>query len=92
MVALADAVRAGNVPDAEVGLVISDQPGAAGLERARERGLQTVVIECRGRSREEHDREIAATLREHQIDLVCLAGYMRLLSSEFVSSFPGTNS
>jgi phosphoribosylglycinamide formyltransferase 1 len=89
MVALADAVRAGRVPQAEVALVISDQANAAGLERARERGLPVAVIERRGRSREEHDREIAATLRDHQVDLVCLAGYMRLLSSEFVNEFRG---
>jgi phosphoribosylglycinamide formyltransferase 1 len=89
MVALADAVRTGSVPQAEVALVISDQANAAGLERARERGLPAVVIERRGRGREEHDREIAATLRDHQIDLVCLAGYMRLLSAEFVNEFRG---
>ena len=89
MVALADAVSAGRVPQAKVAVVISDQAGAAGLDRARERGLPAVVIERRGRSRLEHDREIAATLRDHQIDLVCLAGYMRLLSSEFVNEFRG---
>lgn len=89
MVALADAVSAGRVPAAEVSLVISDQANAAGLERARERGLKTLAIERRGRSREDHDREIAAALREHRIDLVCLAGYMRLLSTEFVNEFRG---
>ncbi|HET6670022.1 MAG TPA: phosphoribosylglycinamide formyltransferase [Pyrinomonadaceae bacterium] len=89
MVALADAVSEGRVPGAEVGLIISDQPGAAGLELARARGLKTVLIERRGRSRKEHDSEIAATLREHEIDLVCLAGYMRLLSAEFVNEFRG---
>jgi phosphoribosylglycinamide formyltransferase 1 len=89
MVALADAVRAGRLPQAEVALVISDQANAAGLERARERGLPVAVIERGGRSREEHDREIAARLRDHQVDLVCLAGYMRLLSSEFVNEFRG---
>ena len=89
MVALADAVREGRVTDAEVAVIISDRADAAGLERAKERGLQTVVIERRGRSREEHDREIAATLRKYQVDLVCLAGYMRLLSPEFVNTFRG---
>ena len=89
MVALADAVREGRVPGVEVGLVISDQALAAGLERAQERGLQTLVIERRGRSRVDHDREIVAALREHRINLVCLAGYMRLLSSEFVNAFRG---
>ena len=89
MVALADAVREGRVPGAEVGLVISDQAQAAGLERAQERGLQTLVIERRGRSREDHDLEIIAALLQHGIDLVCLAGYMRLLSPEFVHAFRG---
>ena len=89
MVALADAVREGRVPGVEVGLVISDQANAAGLERAQERGLQTLVIERRGRSREDHDLEIVAALLKHRIDLVCLAGYMRLLSSEFVNAFRG---
>jgi phosphoribosylglycinamide formyltransferase-1 len=89
MLALADAVREGRVPSAEVAVIISDRADAVGLERAKERGLKTVVVERRGRSREEHDREIAATLREHQVDLVCLAGYMRLLSPEFVNAFRG---
>ena len=89
MVALADAVREGRVPGAQVALVVSDQAKAAGLNRARERRLKTLVIERRGRSREDHDREIMAALREYQIDLVCLAGYMRLLSLEFVNKFRG---
>ena len=88
MVALADAVRDGRIPAAEVALVISDQAKAAGLSKAKERGLETLVIERRGRSREDHDREIVAALRERQIDLVCLAGYMRLLSPAFLSAFP----
>ncbi len=92
MVALADAVREGRVPGAEVALVISDQANAAGLSKAKERGLETLVIERRGRSREDHDREIVAALRERQIDLVCLAGYMRLLSPEFIAAFPQSHS
>lgn len=87
MLALADAVRDGRVPGAEVALVISDQANAAGLAAAKERGLETLVIERRGRSREDHDREIAAALRERRIDLICLAGYMRLLSPEFIAAF-----
>lgn len=87
MVALADAVREGRVPGAEVALVISDQANAAGLAKARERGIETLVIERRGRSREDHDREIAKTLNERQIDIICLAGYMRLLSPEFIAAF-----
>lgn len=88
MVALADAVRDGRIPAAEVALVISDQANAAGLIKAKERGLETLVIERCGRSREDHDREIVAALRERQIDLVCLAGYMRLLSPAFIAVFP----
>lgn len=89
MIALADAVCAGRIPDAEIAIVISDQPMAAGLLRAAERGLKTLVIERKGRSRVEHDREIIAALLEHEVELVCLAGYMRLLSAEFIESFRG---
>src|SRR5205085_10969449 len=77
MVALADAVRDGAIPDAEVAVVISDQENAAGLAKARERGIETLVIERRGRSREEHDREVMAALKDRDVDLICLAGYMR---------------
>lgn len=87
MVALIDAVRDRRVPGAEVALVISDQVNAAGLARAKERSVETLVIERRGRSREDHDREIAKALRERQIDIICLAGYMRLLSPEFIAAF-----
>jgi phosphoribosylglycinamide formyltransferase-1 len=89
MIALADAVRAGRVPNAQVAVVISDQPDAAGLARAKERGIETLVLERRGRKRAEHDREIIAALNERNIDLVCLAGYMRVLSSEFIEEFRG---
>jgi phosphoribosylglycinamide formyltransferase 1 len=89
MIALADAVRAGRVPNAQVAVVISDQPDAAGLGRAKERGIETLVLERRGRKRAEHDREIIAALNERNIDLVCLAGYMRVLSSEFIEAFRG---
>lgn len=87
MVALAEAVRDGRIPGAEIVIVISDKPGAAGLERARKLGLRTSVIERRGRTREEHDREIVAALREHEVEFVCLAGYMRLLSAYFIEAF-----
>ncbi|HEY4422628.1 MAG TPA: phosphoribosylglycinamide formyltransferase [Pyrinomonadaceae bacterium] len=87
MLALSDAVCDGRIPDAEIAIVISDKPGVRGLELARERGIETVVIARRGRSREEHEREIIAALREHHVDLVCLAGYMRLLSPCFVEAF-----
>ncbi len=89
MLALADAVEQGRIANVEVALVITDQPAAAGLVRAQERGLQTLVIQRRGRSREEHDREIVGVLQEHKIDLVCLSGYMRLLSVYFVNAYAG---
>lgn len=87
MVALSDAVREGRVPGAEVAVVLSDKAEAAGLARARERGIETLVVERRGRTREEHEREIIAVLRERGVGLVCLAGYMRLLSTCFVAEF-----
>jgi phosphoribosylglycinamide formyltransferase-1 len=89
MLALSDAVRDGGIPNAEIAIVVSDKPGARGLELARERGIETVVIARRGRSREEHEQEIIAVLRERHVDLVCLAGYMRLLSPCFVQAFRG---
>ena len=87
MLALAEAIADGRIPDAEVVLVVSDKANAAGLGRASERGIKTMVIERRGRSREEHDHAIVAALREHVVDLVCLAGYMRLLSCYFIESY-----
>jgi phosphoribosylglycinamide formyltransferase-1 len=88
MVALVDAVKSGEVPGSEIAVVISDKANAAGLEKAKARGVKTVVIERRGRSRDEHDAEIIAELRKRDVELVCLAGYMRLLSCDFVQSFP----
>jgi phosphoribosylglycinamide formyltransferase-1 len=82
-------MREGRIPDAEVAVVISDQAGAAGLARAAERGLETLVIERRGRARVEHDREIIAALRARGVEIVCLAGYMRLLSAEFIEAYRG---
>ena len=87
MVALVDAVKSGEIPDSEVAVVISDKPNAPGLEKARERDVDTVVIERRGRIREEHDAEIATELRKRNVELVCLAGYMRLLSPAFIHAF-----
>src|SRR6202158_2920106 len=89
IVALADAVRDGSIPTAEVAIVISDKTNAAGLAKANERGIETLVIERRGRRREEHDREIVAALRAKNVDLVCLAGYMRMLSPEFIAAYRG---
>jgi len=87
MLALADAVRDGRIPDAEVALVVSNIETAAGLEKARERGIETLVLSHRGRTREEHDRAMAAELHRREVDLVCLAGYMRLLSPWFIREF-----
>ncbi len=87
MLALADAVNGGRIPGAEIALVISDQASAAGLDRADKLGLKTIIIQRHGRSREEHDKEIVATLKTHQVEIVCLAGYMRLLSSYFIETY-----
>ena len=87
MIALADAVAEGKIPNAELVVVVSDQPNAAGLIKARERDIETLVIERRGRSREEHDLEIVRELKTRSVDLVCLAGYMRVLSRQFLDSF-----
>lgn len=89
MVALAEAVREGRIANAQVAVVISDQPNAAGLARANEFGIETLVIERRGRPRAEHDREVIAALQTRQIDLICLAGYMRVLSAEFIAAYRG---
>lgn len=88
MVALAEAVRDKRVPNATIAVVISDQPEAAGLERAQDLGVEPLVIQRQRRSREEHDREIIAALKEREVDLICLAGYMRLLSPQFIRTFP----
>lgn len=88
MTALIDAVQSGEIPSSEVVVVISDKPEAAGIEIARAKGVETVVIERLGRTREDHDAEIVRELRKRGVELVCLAGYMRLLSSDFVRVFP----
>ena len=86
MGAILDAIDAGRVP-ARVGLVISNVATAAGLERARERGVEAVTIDHRGVTREEHDYRMYAELERRGVDLVCLAGYMRLLSPFFIRSY-----
>lgn len=88
MVALVDAVKSGEIPASEVAVVISDKQDAAGLAKAKERGVDTVVIERKGRIREEHDAEIISELQKREVELVCLAGYMRLLSPSFIRAFP----
>jgi len=86
--AIAESIRAGRLPGAEIAVVISNVADAAGLARAREMGLHTKVLVSRGRKREEHDADVIACLRANHVDLVCLAGYMRLLSPQFVAAFP----
>jgi phosphoribosylglycinamide formyltransferase-1 len=88
MVALAEAMRDGRIPDTEIALVISNVATAGGLAKAQERGMATVVLDHRGKTREEHDRAMAAELHKHEVDLICLAGYMRLLSPWFIRAFP----
>jgi phosphoribosylglycinamide formyltransferase 1 len=86
--AIAEAVSQKRISNAEIAVVISNRGEAPGLEAARNLGLTALAIEARGRSRAEHDAETIAVLRAHQVNLVCLAGYMRLLSPEFVRAFP----
>jgi phosphoribosylglycinamide formyltransferase-1 len=85
--AIADSIKAGRL-QAEIAIVISNRADAPGLESARRRGLTAVLIPSKGRVREEHDAQVVAALKGVQVDLVCLAGYMRLLSPEFVRAFP----
>ena len=87
--ALADSVAAGRIPNAEIAIVISNRENAPGIEKARTRGIQAQVIPSRGLEREPYDRLVIAALEEKKVDLVCLAGYMRLLSPAFVAAFRG---
>jgi len=86
--AIARNVAAGRIPGARIAVVVSNKPSATGIETARSMGLNAVVIPSKGKDREQHDREVVATLMEHKVDLVCLDGYMRLLSPWFVQQFP----
>ncbi len=88
MIAIAKAVNNGLISDCQVAIVISDKKGAEGLQKAKERNLETLVITRQGRTREEHDALIIAELKARNVELVCLAGYMRLLSRDFVRAFP----
>ncbi len=87
-VAIADSIDTGRIANARIAVVISNKADAAGLATARERGVNALVIPSKGKAREEHDREVVAALKQHHVDLVCLAGYMRLLSPWFVQQFP----
>jgi phosphoribosylglycinamide formyltransferase-1 len=85
--ALADSIRSSRIPDAEIAIVISNREDAPGIDRAKTRGMATRVIPSKGLERETYDRQVVAALNDHKVDLVCLAGYMRLLSPYFVASF-----
>jgi len=87
-VAIADSIDAGRIPNTRIAVVISNKAEATGIATARQRGLNALVIPSKGKPREEHDREVVAALKQHNVDLVCLAGYMRLLSPWFVKQFP----
>ena len=88
MLAIVEAVQSGSIPDCEVVVVISDKASAEGLEKAKERGIEPLAVTKNKRSREEHDAEIIIELQKRDVELVCLAGYMRLLSKDFVRAFP----
>jgi phosphoribosylglycinamide formyltransferase 1 len=86
--ALAESVSAGRIPGAEIAIVVSNQPDALGLKRAEARGIAARMIPSKGLQREAYDRLVAAVLQEYKVELICLAGYMRLLSPYFVAAFP----
>jgi phosphoribosylglycinamide formyltransferase-1 len=86
--ALADSVAAGRIPGAAIAVVVSNREGAPGIEKAKERKIAAQVIPSKGLEREAYDRQVVTVLQQHKVDLVCLAGYMRLLSPFFVASFP----
>jgi phosphoribosylglycinamide formyltransferase 1 len=86
--AIAKNVASGRIRDARIAVVISNRSDAGGIETARRMGLTALVIPSKGKDRADHDRKVVTALREHQVDLVCLAGYLRLLSPWFVQQFP----
>jgi phosphoribosylglycinamide formyltransferase-1 len=86
--AIANSVASGKISNTRIAVVISNKPDAGGIELARRLGLTAMVIPSKGKQREAHDREVVAALQQHKVDLVCLAGYMRLLSPWFVQQFP----
>jgi phosphoribosylglycinamide formyltransferase-1 len=88
--ALADSIAAGRIPNAEIAIVLSNREGAPGIDRAVARGIEARVIPSKGLEREAYDKLVVAALREKNVDLVCLAGYMRLLSPHFVKAFPAS--
>jgi phosphoribosylglycinamide formyltransferase-1 len=86
--AIANSIAGNQIPNARIAVVISNKPDAGGLETARGLGLTTLAIPSKGKEREQHDREVVEALERHHVDLICLAGYMRLLSPWFVQQFP----
>src|SRR3954469_15374342 len=86
--AIADSIDAGRIPNAEISVVISNKEDAPGIAAAKKRGLDARVIPSKGKTREQHDAEMIKALHEKNVDLICLAGYMRLLSPEFIRAFP----
>jgi phosphoribosylglycinamide formyltransferase 1 len=86
--AIANNLKSGKIANAEIAVVISNREDAGGIEIARSLGLEAIVIPSKGKAREDHDREMVAALQKHRVDLICLAGYMRLLSPWFVKQFP----
>jgi phosphoribosylglycinamide formyltransferase-1 len=87
-VAIADAIAAGELPGCEIAVVLSNKADAPGLETARARGLTASAVPSAGKTRAEHDAAMIAELRAAQVELVCLAGYMRIVGPEFVAAFP----
>ena len=87
-VAIAHAIREHRLLGAKIAVVLSNKEDAPGLEIAREMGLPAIAVPSAGRKRAEHDAEMIARLHQHKVDLVCLAGYMRIISPEFVAAFP----
>lgn len=87
--AIARNIHAGKIPNARISVVISNKPSAGGIEMARKLGLNALVVPSKSKEREAHDREVVAALKDNKVDLICLAGYMRLLSPWFVQQFPG---
>jgi phosphoribosylglycinamide formyltransferase 1 len=86
--ALADSIAAGRIPNAEISVVISNRPDAPGIARAKARNISAMAIPSKGLEREAYDRQVVGLLQEREVELVCLAGYMRLLSPFFVAAFP----
>jgi phosphoribosylglycinamide formyltransferase-1 len=86
--AIAKNTASGAIPNARIAIVISNRSDAGGIDTAKRLGLEALVIPSKGKTREDHDREVVAALQQHKVDLVCLAGYMRLLSPWFVRQFP----